>query len=142
MNKVLVPVDGSESSLNALKTALAMIGERAGATLQVITVQPPIASGNVKRFISADILDEYYEEEGEKALKDARELLAGASAPTTTFAVLVGPVAETIVEHAKEQGSSHVVMGTRGLSRISGLVMGSVATKVISLIDLPVTLVK
>lgn len=141
MKTVLVPVDGSESSLNALKTALAMIGERKDATLRVVTVQPPIASGNVKRFISAEILDEYYEEEGEKALKDARELLAGTSVPTT-IAVLVGSVAETLVEHAKEHDCSHVVMGTRGLSRISGLVMGSVATKVISLIDVPVTLVK
>ena len=141
MKTVLVPVDGSESSINAVKAAVDMIGGRADVTLRVITVQPPIASGNVKRFISADILDEYYEEEGEKALKEARELLATASV-NTTFGVLVGSVAETIVEHAKEQDCSHVVMGTRGLSRITGLVMGSVATKVISLIDLPVTLVK
>lgn len=141
MKTVLVPIDGSESSLNALKAALAMVGNHPEAALRVVTVQPPIASGNVKRFISAEILNEYYEEEGEKALKDARELLSGVSVPVT-FAVLVGPVAETIVEHAKEQGCSHVVMGTRGLGRVTGLVLGSVATKVISLIDIPVTLVK
>lgn len=141
MKTVLVPIDGSESSLNALKAALAMVGNHPEAALRVVTVQPPIASGNVKRFISADILNEYYEEEGEKALKDARELLSGSSTPVT-YGVLVGPVAETIVEHAKEQGCSHVVMGTRGLGRVTGLVLGSVATKVISLIDIPVTLVK
>src|SRR5690554_6128441 len=141
MNTVLVPIDGSESSLKAVKAALAMVGNHPEAALRVVTVQPPIASGNVKRFISAEILNEYYEEEGEKVLKDARELLSGVSVPVT-FAVLVGPVAETIVEHAKEQGCSHVVMGTRGLGRVTGLVLGSVATKVISLIDIPVTLVK
>jgi len=141
MNTVLVPIDGSESSLHALKAALAMIGNHPEAALRVVTVQPPIASGNVKRFISAEILNEYYEEEGEKALQGARELLSGASVPVT-FGVLVGPVAETIVEHAKEQGCTHVVMGTRGLGRVTGLVLGSVATKVISLIDIPVTLVK
>lgn len=141
MNTVLVPVDGSESSINAVKAALAMIRERTDVALRVITVQPPIASGNVKRFISADILNEYYEEEGEKALNEARQLLHNAPVPTN-FEVLVGSVAETIVEQAKEHSCSHVVMGTRGLSRITGLVLGSVATKVISLTDVPVTLVK
>lgn len=141
MKTVLVPIDGSESSLNALKAALSMVGERSDVALRVVTVQAPIASGNVKRFISAEILDEYYRDEGNKALEGARELLAGASVPVT-FDVLVGPVAETIVEDAKEQGCGHVVMGTRGLGRISGLVLGSVATKVLSLIDVPVTLVK
>src|SRR5690606_3761197 len=118
-----------------------MIGERSDAALRVVTVQPPIASGNVKRFISAEILDEYYQDEGGKALTGARELLAGASVQAS-FEVLVGPVAETIVDDCKKHGCGHVVMGTRGLGRISGLVMGSVATKVLSLIDVPVTLVK
>lgn len=141
MKTVLVPIDGSESSLNALKTALAMIGERTDITLRVVTVQPPIASGNVKRFISSDILDEYYQEEGDKALVAARDLLANTTLPVT-FEVLVGPVAETIVEYVKQHDCKHVVMGSRGLGRISGLVLGSVATKVLSLIDVPVTLVK
>lgn len=141
MNTVLVPIDGSESSLNALKAALSIVGQRSDAALRVVTVQPPIASGNVKRFISAEILDEYYQDEGGKALTGARELLAGASVPAS-FEVLVGPVAETIVDDCLKHDCSHVVMGTRGLGRISGLVMGSVATKVLSLIDVPVTLVK
>lgn len=138
---ILVPIDGSESSLHALKTALAIKGERQDIGLRVITVQPPIASGNVKRFISADILDEYYQDEGNKALTGARDLLRDASVEAA-FEVVVGPVAETIVEYAKEHGTDHVVMGTRGLGRISGLLLGSVATKVLSLTDLPVTLVK
>lgn len=141
MNKVLVPIDGSESSLNALKAAMAFVDGRSDASLQIVTVQPPIASGNVKRFISAEILDEYYQEEGEKCLAGARELLAQSSVKASPV-VLVGPIAETIVDYAKEHHSSHLIMGTRGLGRISGLLLGSVATKVLSLIDIPVTLVK
>ncbi|HUH87524.1 MAG TPA: universal stress protein [Pusillimonas sp.] len=141
MNTVLVPIDGSESSLNALKAALAITEGRSGTSLRVITVQPPIASGNVKRFISAEILDEYYQEEGEKCLVGARELLARSTAKAE-FEVVVGSVAESIVDYAQKHGCDHLVMGTRGLGRISGLLLGSVATKVLSLTDIPVTLVK
>jgi len=134
-------MDGSETALNALKAALAMAAGRDDTGLRVVTVQPPIASGNVKRFISAEILDEYYQDEGNKALAAARELLRDTSAPVS-FEVLVGPVAESIVEDAKRHGCGHIVMGTRGLGRISGLLLGSVAAKVLSLTDLPVTLDK
>ncbi|XOT98343.1 universal stress protein, partial [Alcaligenes pakistanensis] len=36
----------------------------------------------------------------------------------------------------------HIVMGTRGLSALPGLVLGSVTTKVLSLVNVPVTLIK
>jgi nucleotide-binding universal stress UspA family protein len=35
-----------------------------------------------------------------------------------------------------------IVMGTRGLSPVTGLLLGSVATRVIHVVGLPVTLVK
>ena len=140
MNVLLVPVDGSESSLNALRGALAMLNGSNGQ-LHVISVQPPILSGNVKRFISSEIIDGYYAEEGEKSLEAARELLRGSDA-AATISVQVGPVAETIVDYAKKHGCNHIVMGTRGMGRVKGLLLGSVTTKVLSLADIPVTLVK
>lgn len=140
MNVLLVPVDGSESSLNALRSALAMLNGSDGQ-LHVISVQPPIMSGNVKRFISSEIIDGYYAEEGEKALAGAHELLRNTDT-AATISVQVGHVAETIVEYAKKHGCNHIVMGTRGMGRVKGLLLGSVTTKVLSLADVPVTLVK
>jgi nucleotide-binding universal stress UspA family protein len=59
-----------------------------------------------------------------------------------TSAILVGYVAQSIARHADEAGCDAIVMGTRGMSAIGNLLMGSIATKVIHLTKLPVTLVK
>lgn len=141
MKNILVPVDGSQHSVKALEIALSMAKDSNEAKVHVVTVHPPIVSGNVTRFFSAENIKGYYEEEGAKALEPVKAQIQQAG-DICTQQVLVGPVAETIVEHAKAQGCDHIVMGTRGLGRVSGLVLGSITTKVISLTHIPVTLVK
>jgi nucleotide-binding universal stress UspA family protein len=51
-------------------------------------------------------------------------------------------VPSELVKYAEEKGCDGIIMGTRGLGPIGNLVMGSVATKVIHLTTLPVTLIK
>ena len=48
-----------------------------------------------------------------------------------------GPVAETIDRIARETVADQIVMGTRGLGRLRGLLLGSVATQVVHLADIP-----
>lgn len=141
MNSILVPVDGSASSEHALNTSVQWLRGMADHKLHILTVQASIASGNVKRFISADTLNQYYEEEADKILAPLREKL-GTEKLNVQFDWRVGPVAETIVEYAKEAGCGHIIMGTRGMSGFSNLLLGSIATKVLSLTPVPVTLVK
>lgn len=141
MKNILVPVDGSQHSVRALEAALSMAREADGTMLHVINVQPPIVSGNVTQFISAKDLAAFYEDEGRKALAPVRQLL-DQSGVACMDQVLVGPVAETIVACARKHQCDHIVMGTRGLGRIGGLVLGSTTVKVISLATVPVTLVK
>jgi nucleotide-binding universal stress UspA family protein len=43
---------------------------------------------------------------------------------------------------ARERGCDLIVIGTRGMSAIGNLLMGSVATKVLQLVDAPVLLVR
>lgn len=141
MKTILIPVDGSAHSVRALEVAKSMCSEVGDANLHIITVQAPIVSGNIRRFISAEDLKAFYEEEGNKALAPVNHLL-GQTGGNCTERIIVGPIAESIVDYAREHGCDHIVMGTRGLGRVGGLVLGSVATKVISLTELPVTLVK
>ena len=81
------------------------------------------------------------ESRGGDALQSARALLDAAKVNFVPQ-VLIGPVAETIARIALEQNCDGIVMGTRGLGAVAGALLGSVASQVVHLSDVPVTLVK
>jgi len=141
MKTILLPVDGSENSSRAVQRAIELSKESGSAKLLLVTAYPPIVSGNVKSYFSAGDIQAFYREEGEKALKPAKALLdtAGVSYEEE---VLIGPVAQTIADYAKKKQADTIIMGTRGLGTVTGMVLGSVTTKVLSLVDIPVLLVK
>lgn len=141
MLNVLVPVDGSDASTRALKTAVDILAGKPEATLHVLAVPTPIVSGNVKRFFSDDVLQAYYQDEGSNALLPARSVLAGSTLKIKE-SIIAGNAAQTIKEYVEKNQIDHIVMGTRGLSALPGLVLGSVTTKVLSLVNVPVTLIK
>ena len=142
MMKILLPVDGSENALRATRFAIGVAGNCAeGLELHLLTVQLPIVSGDVKMFVSQDQINAYYHDEGIKALADARAAL-GVAGVDYVFHIGVGPIAETIAAYAKDKACDQVIMGSRGLGTVKGMLLGSVTTKVIHLVDVPVTLVK
>jgi nucleotide-binding universal stress UspA family protein len=131
---ILVPVDGSPASLRALDYAIAHYPE---ASFVLLTVQ------NVE--IASELMytdwQELLEQAAVKALKEATEKSEAASVRFETF-LRMGAIAETIAQVARETGIDHIVMGARGLGSIQGLLLGSVATKVIHLAEVPITLIK
>lgn len=140
--KILVPFDGSDNALRALRQVIDRRDwYREPPELHVVNVQLPIASGAVKMFISADQLREYYEDEGEKALKRAREALQDSGVPFHAR-VAVGDIAATLAGYATDQGCDLIAMGTRGMGALGNVLLGSVASKVIHLATQPVLLVK
>lgn len=142
MLKVLVPVDGSKNSDRAVAHAIFFAANsKAPVELHLLNVQLPIVSGGVRMFIKHEEIEAYHQDSGQDALRSAREQLDQAG-QNYTHLVSVGPIGETIAAYAKEQGCDHIIMGTRGLGAVTGMVLGSVATKVIHLANAPVTLVK
>jgi len=75
------------------------------------------------------------------ALRKATTLCRKAQARFVTRAEIGSP-AETIARIAREVGANQIVMGTRVLGSLGNLFLGSVATKVVRLAQVPVTLVK
>jgi len=146
MTCVLIPVDGSDNSTRAVDAACRQLAYGQPATVHLLNVQPPINSAIVKNHLSQDCIDKCYQELGETALEPARARLDVAGIAYTSH-VEVGDVAQTIARYVRDLYCNQVIMGTRGLGSgvvgaISGLLMGSIATKVLHLVHVPVTFVK
>lgn len=141
MQKILLAVDGSDTSLRAVDH----VARRAAAAKEdyqilLVNVQYPL-HGSVSTFIDAGQVKQYHQDEGMKTLAAAQEKLAAAGVDYSHH-LFVGEPAEVVTRFAREQGCDEIVIGTRGLSGIGSLFMGSVATKIIHLADMPVLLVK
>ena len=140
--KMLLPVDGSENSLRAVQHVIAMKEQYSDPIeVHLLNVQLPVASGAVKMFISQQQLNEFYRDEGMAALKEARALLDQAGV-SYQHHIGVGDLAGTITSYAKDKQCRQIVIGTRGRGSFAGALLGSVATKVVHLADIPVLLIK
>lgn len=138
MTMILVPMDGSEAALRALDHAIRKAGR--DGEIRLLNVQPPIPS-SVGDFVGGDTVRRYQEEEGAKALAEARARLDRAGVRYSSE-VRLGQSAETVAEAAKDSGCDEIVMGSRGLGGFAGLVLGSVADRVLHVSPVPVTVVK
>lgn len=132
--KFLIPMDGSESALRALKFA----AKTSEASLLVLNVQPGMPSS---RFVSKEMIAEHQQRNAEEALAPARALLKRLKVDARVHTA-VGEPATSIAAFAKKHRCTAIVMGSRGQGRIAGLVLGSVAARVIHLASCPVTVVK
>lgn len=142
MLKILLLVDGSESSSRAAGYVIAMSALcKEAPDIHLLNVQMPVAPGNIGRHVSHGDLDDYYHDEGMRALAPARKLLDKAGVGHA-FHIGVGDIGETVAKYVKELAVQQIAMGTRALSPVAGMLLGSVTTKVVQAVDVPVVLVK
>jgi len=140
--RVLVPVDGTPPSHRAVLHAIAMAKACPDTHVILLNVQNRASLG------LSDIGAEQPHEEEFKARHVSLRLFEkdvgachAARVCCETIAE-VGPVADTIVRVAKEEHADHIVMRTRGLNALGGLLLGSVTTRAVHLAHVPVTLIK
>ena len=95
--RILVPVDGSDASLNALRYALGLRDvHKEGIHIEVLNVQPSMRVA-VAQFIDKHVIEEFHTEQGEEALIAAKAMVDEAQADYDV-SIVVGGVAEAIVE--------------------------------------------
>ncbi len=140
--KILLAVDGSKNSLDAVASLIAHVSWfREPPSVHLLTVHLPAPTVGGFGGPSKKVLEKYYREEGEQNLAKAKKLLDKARIPHQDT-ILVGKVAETVCWFASDKKVELICMGSRGLGAAAGLVMGSVATKVLHFATVPVLLVK
>jgi len=141
--KILIAVDGSKGSLDAVQCLRDHADwYRDKPDVLLVTVHLPVPKlPGMGAAVGKNQIQKYYEQEGEARLAPAMRMLEAARIPYQT-SVLVGPIAESIVQHAKDKRCDLIYIGTRGMTAIGKALVGSVATKVLHISDMPVLLVK
>ncbi len=139
MARILIGIDGSKGALKALDYVVAR--KRRGEKIEVLLLyaQPIIkAHGPV---MTKAMVNDYQAQEAEKVLSAAGLKTRAKFLEADTY-VETGDPAECIIAFAKKSKCTEIVMGSRGLGRLSGLLLGSVVAKVVQLADMPVVVVK
>jgi nucleotide-binding universal stress UspA family protein len=141
--KILVAVDGSKHALNAVQRLIEHAEwYRGKPAVELVTVHLPVPRlPGMGAAVGKNQIQKYYEQEGGALLASAKRKLDAAGIPYTAE-VLVGPVADSIVQHAKAKRCDLIYIGTRGMTEIGKALVGSTATKVLHISDIPVLLVK
>jgi len=123
-HKLLVPVDGSDASLHALKESFRIAKE----DTIVVSVAPPY-SGDLRVMGSSDIT-QLLKEPCEVALGKAMEMAEDEGAQIRPVCIM-GEAHETIVDLAEDEGRDLIVMGIKGVHTAERLLMGSTTARVI-----------
>ena len=134
---ILLAVDGSEYSNKAL-TYAADMAETYRATLWLVHVFP-----HTSDLLGYDDFEKLYAKRkcaGQSILDAALEML-GESEFEIQAELREGPEAESILNFAKNSQADIIVMGTRGMGALKGLLLGSVSRKVIHYANCPVMVV-
>ncbi len=141
MYTMLVAVDGSEHAENAVRHALDMAQRIDDARIVLVNVQPPAMSGEVSNLLTAEEVMEQHVAAGRRILASAEAMLEAAGVAYGTE-IAIGRPADAIIECATKLACDLVVLGASSHGRVRSLVLGSVASKVAHVAEVPVTLVK
>jgi nucleotide-binding universal stress UspA family protein len=137
--EILLAVDGSDHALHAARVAAglsnAMRSQRVRVVVAYDPIPPYLGEPNLQNAINARL------NESQAILQKAMEAL-GPVAAEVRGELLEGDAAESIIRVAMTHNSDVIVMGSRGLGRLSGLILGSTSQKVVAHAPCPVLIVR
>lgn len=142
MKKILVAVDGSQSSINAAEKAAEITkGMQAEATLIHVyteTAQIPVNQFNeVASYLSAETLENIMKDQEDTISAKRQKILDRASesfeakgvSPKTVL--INGDPAETICEYASENDFDLIVLADKGHGKVERFLLGSISNKIV-----------
>ena len=137
--KILLAVDGSEHSIHSAKEAGDLARAMKSDILRIVvafdSIPPYLGEPNLQQAIDARMKD------ANAILQRAQEAVGKIPGEIHTE-LIEGSPAEAIINVAKTRGSTVIVMGSRGMSAMAELVLGSTSHKVVSHAPCPVLVVR
>ena len=147
MERILVAVDGSDTALRAVDFA-ANLAAQLDAELTLITVieEGYVGDRALRDFASAEHLASAW---GDLSEARATEILIAAHERAAAYAGVrvrkewrTGSPHAEIARYADEQKADLIVVGTSGRGRLAGVLLGSVAFKLLGTASCPLTVVR
>ena len=142
--KILVPVDGSETSMAGLTEAIKLARSGAGRIRLVHVVNEFVLDYAYGAGLYGTNLIESLREGGQKILRETEAHVGEQGVPVDSVLLeaIGGPAADLIVAQAREWHAELIVMGTHGRRGLRRLALGSDAENVVREAPVPVMLVR
>ena len=143
---ILVPLDGSSHSLKAAEAAVDL-AQKYNAKLTLLHVAGKFqVPDQLKEYLRGEHLSGNtflaIDEATQKFITDVHRKAKSKGLTEARKVFLEGRPARTIIDYAKKENVDAIVMGSRGLSDIGGILLGSVSHKVASLAECSVIMIK
>jgi nucleotide-binding universal stress UspA family protein len=138
--RILVGVDGSEAAQRAVRRAFALASRLADSvTLVHVLPPPPVISEPAVVFNMAELEQHVYE--AGKAILDKLAAEGRASGVEVDVQLLSGAAAEAIAQAAQPDDVDFVVVGSRGRTLVSSILLGGTSHRLVHICKKPVMIV-
>ncbi len=137
--KILVAVDGSENSLEALSEAVEL-AKLIHNKIVVVNVQPSFRTLHSRLFINEETIKEYQKELFDNATKSATEYLQKNEADFE-LKLLIGDPVQQISQLADKLSVKYIILGSRGMGVVKGTVLGSVSNGILHQTKIPLLII-
>ncbi|PTB18945.1 universal stress protein UspA [Trinickia symbiotica] len=142
--RILAPIDGSETAQRALGFALSLAREIGAELIPLFVIDVPIAAYEAPGF-DPSIVRDALQQQGEQLKAESQALMQREKVRGIARVVEVdapgGNVAERILEEARTTGCDLIVMGTHGRRGVKRFLLGSVAERLVRMSCCPVLLI-
>ena len=139
MLRVLVPVDGSHNAEYALRHVVIEFKKNSAMEIHLLNVQPSF-SRHISQFVGRKAREDFHNEQAEKALRPARQLVEKSGVPYTAH-IRVGSKADLIVDEARRLHCDRIVMSTARKNSITRMIEDSTTNKVLERTSVPVEVI-
>lgn len=141
MLKILLAVDGSELSLDAVRHGLGLVAQGLRAEFVLANVQEPASLYEMVVVRDPVLLDDVSAGAGAHQLEAAQNLCRAAGVPFESE-VVTGDPAHALIDIAERYACDAIMLGARGHGGLRGALLGSVSQAVAHAATVPVTVVK